>query len=364
MTSQITVKPIGKCIILPEDNIYFGSGGSNTIIVVTKDKKTYKFFPFYYNKLSSDNTKLIDADKKKTLREIGIGKNISKNIVDKGITPHYVKFYGYNICTNIQKLFSKCPNFIDFLIGKEKDVLCKELYKKHPIKLLDREYYVLSMEYCNYSSEQFILDISKLSIGKIKYYLDIFFFQIYFTLLKTKQVYPWFFHRDLFMRNILGTKGISDSKSTRFYRYHYKSMVFDVPVDFFMPKITDFGLANLNEKYKSVKLVKDHQVDFFNITWDIYNGACLGSTSLTKLFEQNKTKTEFIKKYFNTYFNIKRLDTIKKLNPNFMNTNWYTLFDRNFSSYINYKEPVYLFKKYFTKIFPYDSTHEIEQEFD
>lgn len=356
------IKPIGKCIILPDDNIFFGSGGSNTIIVITKDKKIYKFFPFYYNKLSRDYKKSIEAEKKKTLVEIGIGKTISKNIVDKGISPHFVKFYGYNTCSNIHKLFSKCPNFIDFMIGKEKDILCKEYYKKHPIKLLDSEYFVLSMEYCNYSCDNFITDISGLTVSKIRYYLDIFFFQIFYTLLKTKQVYPFFFHRDLFIRNILGIKKINTT--SRYYRYHYKSMVFDVPVDFFTPKISDFGLANLNEKYYSVKLVNDHWVDFFNITWDVYGGGCLGSSSLSKLFENNKTKTEFIKKYFNTYFNVKRLDTIKKLNPNFMNTNWYTLFDKKFASYINYKEPIYLFKKYFIKIFPSDPTHEIEQEFD
>jgi hypothetical protein len=354
-------KPIGKCLILPQDEIYFGSGGSNTIIVITKDKRAYKFFPFYFSKLSSDYLKSILSEKKKTLNEINIGKILSKQIVDKGISPHYLKFYGYNICVGIQKLFSKCPNFVDFLLEKNKDKLCKELYKKHPIKDLDKEYFVLSMEYCDYSCLQFIEDISKLNTFKIKYYLDIFFFQIFYTLLKTKQVFPFFFHRDLFMRNILGIK---TTKSNRYYRYHYKSMVFDVPVDMFIPKITDYGMANLNEKYHDVKLIKPHWVDFYNITWDIYDGACLGSQSLSKLFESNPNKLSFLKKYFNTYFNVKRLDNLKKLNPNYMNSGWYSVFDKKFSSYINYKEPIYLFKKYFIKIFPYDKLHEIEQEFD
>jgi len=354
------LKPIGKCSIKSDDKIYFGSGGSNTIIVVTQDKRAYKFFPFYYNKLSSDYKKAIEAEKKKTINEINIGKNISKYIVDKGISPHYVKFYGYNICSNINKVFGACPGFIDFMLEKDKSKLCVELYKKHPIKSLDKEYFVLSMEYCNYSCTQFIEEISRLNTTKIKYYLDIFFFQIFYTLLKTKQIYPWFFHRDLFMRNILGIK---KPKSNRYYRYHYKSMIFDVPVEMFMPKITDFGNSNLNEKFHNVKLIKSHSVDYYNITWDIYDGACLGSTSFTKLFVSNPNKLTFIKKYFDTYFNVKRIDGLKKLNPSYMNTGWYSVFDKKFSAYINYKEPDYLFKKYFIKIFPFDSTHEIEQEF-
>jgi hypothetical protein len=163
------------------------------------------------------------------------------------------------------------------------------------------------------------------------------------------------------MRNILGKK---KTKSNRYYRYHYKSMVFDVPADMYLPKITDYGLANLDEKFNSVKLIKPYWIDFYNITWDIYDGACLGSQSLSKLFESNDEKLNFIKKYFNTYFNTKRLDNLKKLNPNYMNSGWYSVFDKKFSLYINYKEPEYLFKKYFIQIFPYDSTHEIEQEFD
>jgi len=47
-----------------------------------------------------------------------------------------------------------------------------------------------------------------------------------------------------------------------------------------------------------------------------------------------------------------------------MNNIWYSTFDKKFASYINYKDPVYLFKKYFGKIFSYDPIHEIEQEFD
>ena len=47
-----------------------------------------------------------------------------------------------------------------------------------------------------------------------------------------------------------------------------------------------------------------------------------------------------------------------------MNNGWYSVFDKKFSSYINYKEPEYLFKKYFIHFFTYDVSHEIEQEFD
>lgn len=349
-----------RCIILPEDEIFFGSGGSNTIIVVTKSKQVYKFFPFYYNKLSEHPDKAILNQKKLTLCEINIGKNLSKNIMDKGISLHFVKFYGYNTCSNIQKLFSKCPNFVDHLINGNKNKLCKEYYKKYPIKTFDKEYIVVSLEYCDYSCEQFLKDLVGLRGIQIKYYLDIFFFQIIFTLLKTKETYPYFFHQDLFIRNILG---IRKEKNNNYYRYRYKTYIFDVPVESFFPKINDFGKSNLNEKYHNTKLIKDYRVDLFNLIWDVYDGGCLGSTSLSKLFDNNPRKKAFLKLYFNTYFNIKRIDNIKKNNPNFFNLNWYSTFDKNFSAFINYKEPKYLLVKYFLKIFPYDPAHKIEQEF-
>jgi hypothetical protein len=62
---MLDIKPIGKCVILPDDIIKFGSGGSNTIILITKNKQSYKLFPFYFNKLSSDYKKAIEVEKKK-----------------------------------------------------------------------------------------------------------------------------------------------------------------------------------------------------------------------------------------------------------------------------------------------------------
>ena len=293
-----------KCIILPEDSVFFGSGGSDSIIVLTKDKKAYKFYPYTFYSLSKNINKNLENQKENSDNEINIGKNLTKNIVDKNISPHFVKFYGFGNCSNIYKLFKKCPKFIDF-ITKKTTPLCEDYLKGYPIKKYDSEYTVVHMEYCDYSSGKFIEDVSKMKIDKIKYHLDIFFFQIFYTLLSTRKIYPFFYHRDFFMRNILG---IEQEPANNYYRYHYNKKIFDVPVSKFMPKINDFGMTNLNEKYSDTTLTKTHNADFFNILYDVYDGGNLGAKSLSELLKKNKTKLDFIKKYFNKFFNVKMID--------------------------------------------------------
>jgi len=182
-----------KCLILPSDKLFFRNGSSQAIIVLTKDKKAYKFFPFVYNKYNKDKEHNINNQKIETNNEIKIGKHLSKYIIDRGISPHFVKFYGYNNCSNIKNLFNKCPKYIDFLLNKTNPI-CNVLYGKieYPMIEYEKDYVVVSMEYCDYSSSQFIEDISLMSNDNIKYYLDIFFFQIFYTLLSTQKIYPFF----------------------------------------------------------------------------------------------------------------------------------------------------------------------------
>lgn len=354
-------KQIGKCIILPSDSIFFGSGGSNTIIVLTQDKHAYKFFPIFKWKTSKNKDIDLVDQKNNINNEINIGKYLSKYIVDRGISPHFVKFYGYNNCTNITKLFSKCPKYVDFMLEKKKDPICRNLYKNYPITEYEKDFTVLSMEYCDYSCSQFIKEISSMNILQIKYYLDIFFFQIFYTLLATKKIYPFFYHRDFFMRNILG---IRKDKTSRYYRYNYNNKIYDVPVDMYMCKITDYGMSNLNEKYNDCKLLDDNNADFFNILYDVYNGNNLGSNSLTNLLKKKKLKIKFVKKYFNTFFNVEHIEKLKKLDISNMNWNWTNTFDKDFISYIEFKKPEKIMLNYFVKIFEYNSEHEIEQEFN
>jgi hypothetical protein len=352
--------PIGKCKILPDDKIFFGSGGSRTIIVITKNNEAYKFFPIYYYVDDIESHIQIEKENTKAKVEIAIGKNLSKNIIDKGITPHFVKFYGYNECEEISKIFKKCPKYINFLESKKLDPVCADFYKGYPVVKTTDEFMVVSMEYCDYSSTDFLEDISKKSIENIEYYLDIFIFQIFFTILATRKVYPDFSHRDLFLRNILGVK---QKTSGRFYRYNLDNIVYDVPVEYFFPKISDYGNTNLNKKYHSTKIIPDDLTDFFNITYDIYNGQNLGGQSLKKLFKSNDKKQKFLDNYFKTFFNPKKINKLKESKGVFMNWNWSHIRDEEFKKHIGFNNPNKIMKKYFAKKFKFDPSHQIEKEF-
>lgn len=351
-----------KCSVLQTDKIFFGNGGGGySFVVLTKDKKAYKFFPVVYNKYIKTKKSLIDSQQTETNNEIKIGKHLSKYIIDRGVSPHFVKFYGYNNCPNIKNLFNKCPKFIDFLLEKKKNPLCSLYYdSNYPNLEYDNNFVTVSMEYCDYSCNKFIEDVSLMKTDDMKYHLDIFFFQIFYTLLATKKIYPFFYHRDFFIRNILGLK---KEPSPRYYRYNYNNKIYDIPITSYMPKISDYGWTNLNEKYSTTKLVDSHHADLFNILYDVYNGANIGSSSLSKLLEKNNSKIKFIKKYFNTFFSTTKIDKLKELNEMPMDWNMTKTFDKDFVSYIKFINPDKIMLEYFSKIFIYDEEHEIEQEF-
>ena len=149
------------------------------------------------------------------------------------------------------------------------------------------------------------------------------------------------------MRNILE---IEHEPTNNYYRYHYNKKIFDVPITKFIPKITDFGMTNLNEKYSDTTLTKTHDSDFFNILYDVYDGGNLGAKSLSELLKKNKLKLDFIKKYFNKFFNVKMIDKFKKSNQNVMNWGWTNTFDKDFKDKINFKNPENLMFDYFLKL--------------
>ena len=95
-----------KCNIKKDDKLYFGSGGSTAIIAITTDKRVFKFFPIYY--WNDDiNKKVSISDFKKHIScEAGVGKVLTKKIVDKNISPHFyggLGFY-YDHYWNIEQL--------------------------------------------------------------------------------------------------------------------------------------------------------------------------------------------------------------------------------------------------------------------
>jgi len=105
-----------KCTINDTDKIIFGDGGSSAIIVITKDKRVYKIFTFYNYIPSIELDKQIKDNNMRVENEIKIYELLTKNIINKNISNHIVKYIDSNNCTNAKSLFSKCPNsYIEFM---------------------------------------------------------------------------------------------------------------------------------------------------------------------------------------------------------------------------------------------------------
>ena len=131
-----------KCTIDDDDEILFGNGGSTAFIIITRNKRVYKFFTIYFN--NNDVTKKIKHniknELKKSKNEINIYRLLTKHIIDKHISKHYVKMIKSNFCMNgvigenfvsgfarnKQELFKKYPSYLEFLENAQGNKLCKE----------------------------------------------------------------------------------------------------------------------------------------------------------------------------------------------------------------------------------------------
>jgi len=344
-----------ECKILNTDTILFGDGGSTAIIVIRNNNIVYKFFTMYYhdNKLKEFSETFDKLENTMIDNEINIYKLLTKNIMDENISLHYVRYIKDLKCGNADEIFKSCPEkyteFLSLPLDK-KTKLCSTKYRHHPHKKLRSHFRIIEIEYCNYSCVDFIKDVSKLSTFEMELYLDIFFFQIIYTIIVTQEIYPHFAHNDLFMRNILGNR---EKDIGNYYVYTYKEIKYHVPQKKYFPKINDFGYTNLNEKYKTNKLKQKSVIDIYNLIYDVYNGQNLGGTSLTKLLEGDTHKLEFLKKYFNNYFNVDMVNSYKTNSQVNMNNDWNNIDDDEFRVSIGLKNPEDLMKNYFSKTFSY-----------
>lgn len=353
---------VKKCSIDNGDKILFGSGGSTAIIIISASKQAYKIFITYLNinnKRDNEERERAKIESENTETEIAIYKNMTKNIVDKGISRHFVRYIADNDCDDVTKLFAKCPNtYTEFLkINKVADKtiadtadsqLCSRKFWGFPDFKLGDKFRVIEIEYCNYSCADFIRDVSQMSITEMEKYLDIFFFQIIYTIVATQMVYPFFLHRDLFMRNILGTK---EKDNGNYYTYAIRKKIYKVPQKLFFPKISDFGMTNLDKKAHDSKLMKSTTKDAYNIVYDIYNGGNLGARSLSELCKDDPDKISFLKEYFGNYFNVTAVDEYRSNSAPNMNWDWNSILDSSFANTIGMREPEELLDNYFYNIF-------------
>jgi hypothetical protein len=343
------------CKLSSKTKLLFGSGGSKTIIAVTPNHRVYKYFPLLFEttkiKKSSEYMKLF-------VNEIKALEYITKSLVITNLTPHYIMCYNYKFCDNGKQLFSDCLSIDKYLLTKKENTKCEMIYRERPYKIYDK-YVVLYLEYAPKSLTNYFIKIKHKKTDYIKLSLDVLFFQIAYTLIRTWKIYPYFIHGDLFIRNILGQ---DYENKNEYFRYHIGKNIYDVPTLDFTPKISDFGEVTLNNKYKQYSLVKDYYNDWYNIVFDIYDGNCHGGKSLSALL--SKSKKPFLKKYFSNYLNINVIDKITKNGKrNHLIYSWAKTHDENFVNLIGLKSPFYMIEYYFSKLFEYNPNHKIAQEF-
>ena len=349
------------CKIEDNDTILSVSHFFNSIVLKTHDDKIYKILlsTTYKNKSNDDEIK----------NEINILKILKKNIIDSGLSNHIIKIKKVKKCNNINKIFSKCEtSFIEYIkknnnitysnlfindknIGSvsetirssknnllsflenlkinNKNKICEEKYEYHPHKKYSENYKIIELEYCNLSAHDFIVEISKLTESLLIEYLNIFLFQILYTLLQCKKIYPNFVHGDLHLENILGYR---EQNNNNFYTYLNNDNIYYVPAKIFFPKINDFGLSTINGNINDVKYY-----DLYTILINIFD-------LLMVLFKNNLHKLKICYEYFNTFF-----DTHIILNTN--NTNINNISDPEYQQYISIQDPEYLMDTYFYNIF-------------
>lgn len=336
-----------KCEIDKADKVFIGNGGSNAIVVITRNNQVYKIFTIYYYSENFNSNARIKQQNNEAINEIKIQELLTKKIG----TIHIVKAIDSYECDNAKLLFKSCPKvYTEFLKLKQekKTQLCKTYFNGYPTKKLYSKSKVLKMEHCDYSCAAFIEDISKFSINKMREFLDIFFFQIIYTITIIQKTFPYFLHGDLFMRNIMGKK-----EKDRNYQYVYdiNGKNYYVPQKKFLPKIADFGYSNLNQQHSYSKLKKSEYRDIYNIILDVYNGQNLGAKSLRFLCQKDDAKKAFLDEYFSNFFNVKIIKKYIENSPGLMRWNWEDILDEKFRKSIQMKGPNELLNGYFYRKF-------------
>lgn len=316
---NLSCKAINK--IMKIKNILGGSGGSNNIIYVGHEKSN-KDNKFVIKLIPRYKIKMYKIQPNGDQNEIKFYTLFTNNFVLKNKTPHIVTMYNYSKCDDIKKIITfKCPTMDEMLHKRHNDFIerfCMNDNKQHTLL---NKCNILMLEYCPINLSDYVDNIFKKKnlIDKLHEII----FQIAFTLSVIRDKYPTFYHRDFFVRNILGH--IEDRYEKNDYvKYVYHEKVFYLKANGFISRINDFGMSIMKDiKNSTIKTnIKYNKSDFFNFLYDLYDGNNLGSTSLKKMAEGNKIKFSLIRKYFKKFMDMKKLDKMIKINKNIIDWNW------------------------------------------
>lgn len=321
-------------------NIFFGSGGSDNIIVIINDQEVAKIIPNFNKEPNMKNIQ--DND----IKEIEFYKFFLNKFIKPNITPHIVGYYTNYKLVNITSIFPKKCASIDekLLINPNKmnyvdDRLCelKTLYKFNVIK---KTADVIILENCGStieSSIRSILNLKKFRYEMLEHFINRSIFQLIYTLTAIQNMYPTFIHNDLFLRNILG-KYENDYNENEYVEYKYKGKSYYMEANGFYLKINDFGYSlmppiiaskTLYEKIEfnpTMGMTYDDKLkDVFTFLYDYYDGENLGHSSVMELLTTNKENENVKKRFrniFKKYIDVDMIDKISKRNKPLLDRQW------------------------------------------
>lgn len=344
--------------------LLFGHGGSQSVIAITKDNKVYKYFPLITNQVDSDE--VTEKKRNEYYKEILILQLLTKHFIETNKTPHLVQVYKTYYCDEVPKSFFKnCLKYSEYLLSKnEAEPICNYIYQYYP-NFVNKGMHIANLEYCDNNLGNHIYEISTKSIDEIKIFLDRLFFQVIFTLEIIRKKYPLFMHGDLFIRNILTIKN-DNYKDDEYVKYIVNTKEYYLPANGLFIKLNDFGETQLSkeieEKYTPERRVIDQETgmyrDWFNILYDVYNGQNLGGFSLLSLFPRgqkiilkNRDKIKFIKKYFNRFMDVAKIDKIIDNNKKvYLDYDWQNTYDASVVKLLKLQKPNDILK-YFQSVY-------------
>lgn len=324
---------------IKENNIFFGSGGSENIIIKVDEQKVIKIIPNF--KKDPNSKELFDNDKK----EIEFYKFFYQHFIKKNITPHIVGYYDNYTLLNITKIFpKKCMTIEQKLLTKPEkinnvvDKLC-QLKNLHDYHLINDTADIIVLENCPNTIAREIYSIlaskNKNKYEHLKDFLDRIIFQLIYTLTSIQHSYPTFIHNDLFLRNILG-KNEDKYSDNEYVEYIYNNVSYYLPANGFYLKINDFGYSLLppiimsKVYYKNLvfnptkEMVYDDNLrDIYTFLYDLYNGENFGHPSVMAMIGNVSQKIiDDMRNYFSKYLNINIIDKIIKNNKQLLDRQW------------------------------------------
>ena len=345
------------------ETIYIGSGGSNNIVIIGREKDinndlfAIKIFVKSFltdGRLISDSAEL----------EISIHQFLTERYVLKKRTPHIIGLYATANCKDIAKILKKinikkikCYTIEDKIKKRieqsyKENILC-DLALKSNMRLIDNKYKIGVMEFAHTTLNDYLkLMISDLveyrkkdktkfttKLNNALYSLHIILFQVIFTLAIIKKDYKGFLHGDLFMRNIL-IKINNNYEDDEYIAYHYNNKKFYSKANGPCAKISDFGTTRIldnTDKY-SEKIDKNNKNkynyyhinfnntknDIYNFLVDIYDGQNFGGISLMKYMREGVHKSIIgpMVKIISRYLDTDNLDKYLQNNRDLLLQEW------------------------------------------